>query len=159
MQHGKDFIDKFIADCNKDPRILIDGFFGDYRWLSNFHLTTIKYEDMIYHSSEAAYQAAKTLDIKEREKFQTCSPGETKKLGKSIALRSDWESVKLSVMETILREKFKNPFLKKLLIETGNAILVEGNWWGDQYWGVCNCVGLNNLGKLLMKIREDLRKK
>ena len=59
-------------------------------------------------------------------------------------------------MENGLRQKFKYPELREQLLSTGDQELVEGNWWRDFYWGVCNGVGDNNLGKLLMKIRDDI---
>ena len=61
-------------------------------------------------------------------------------------------------MEDICRAKFtQNEELKKKLIDTGDATLIEGNTWNDTFWGVCNGVGENNLGKILMKIREELK--
>ena len=59
-------------------------------------------------------------------------------------------------MLTGLRYKFSNPDLKEKLLATGNEELVEGNWWGDQYWGICDGIGKNKLGKLLMKVRKEL---
>jgi ribA/ribD-fused uncharacterized protein len=115
----------------------------------------------IYHSIEHAFQAAKTLDPDERfEIYKAPSPGQAKKLGRQVRLRSDWETVKLEVMEYLLVQKFKQGSpLAKLLVETGDSQLVEGNTWGDTYWGVCNGIGENNLGKLLMKIRGGLQSK
>ena len=43
-----------------------------------------------------------------------------------------------------------------LLLATGDAKIVEGNTWGDVFWGVCNGVGENHLGEILMKVRQDL---
>ena len=61
-------------------------------------------------------------------------------------------------METLVREKFShNKDLKEMLLETGDAIIEEGNDWNDTFWGVCNGKGENHLGKILMKIREELR--
>ena len=42
---------------------------------------------------------------------------------------------------------------------TGDAELVEGNTWNDTYWGVCNGVGHNHLGKILMQVRQELQVK
>ena len=68
------------------------------------------------------------------------------------------KEVKTNIMYDICLAKFtQNQDLKEKLLKTGNAILIEGNWWNDTYWGVCNGIGENNLGKILMKIREELK--
>lgn len=59
-------------------------------------------------------------------------------------------------MEDLLRQKFSKTPLRRLLLATGEAELIEGNTWGDTYWGVCHGVGQNHLGCLLMKIRGEL---
>ena len=51
----------------------------------------------------------------------------------------------------------KNETLKTNLLKTGDAMLIEGNTWGDRIWGQVNGVGENNLGKILMRIREELK--
>ena len=69
--------------------------------------------------------------------------------------------MKLQLMERLLLKKFddNHPQLQQMLLATGEEELVEGNYWGDVYWGVCNGVGENHLGKLLMKIRDQLKAK
>lgn len=82
-----------------------------------------------------------------------------KRMGRQCKLRADWEEIKLQVMETLLRQKFHseiNPALAQLLKNTRDYELIEGNNWGDTFWGVCNKVGKNHLGRLLMLIRSDL---
>jgi len=61
-------------------------------------------------------------------------------------------------MEELLFIKFggKEPLLTRALIATGDTELIEGNDWEDTFWGVCNGMGENNLGKLLMKVRQSL---
>ena len=109
-----------------------------------------------YPQVEAAYQAAKTLDPVQRVAFETVAPSDAKRMGKRLRIRSDWETVKLGIMESLLRQKFdKEPFRTQLKA-TGDQELVEGNYWGDTYWGLCNGKGENHLGKLLMKIRAEL---
>lgn len=149
--------EKFLASCNKNPSILIDGFVGKYRWASNFHLCDVMYERDLYVSSENAFQAAK--ERKEyRTRFFYCSPSDAKKMGRVVKLSKDWDLLRLIVMKEILLDKFtRNLDLKEKLLATGNATLVEGNWWGDTFWGVCNGVGSNNLGLILMLTREKLR--
>lgn len=135
----------------------IDSFSGQYDFLSNFYMHEVDYEGKRYPSTEHAYQAAKSLDPAEREKVRKArSAGHSKKLGRKINLRTDWESVKVDVMRTVVREKFKSARLKQLLLDTGKAKLVEGNHWGDTYWGVCKGRGKNWLGKVLMEVRKEL---
>lgn len=136
----------------------IKGFFEEYRWLSNFEVCNVEYEGLVYHSSEAAFQAAKCADKEDRKPFTEMSASESKKEGRLVKLRSDWEEKKLQIMEDVLTSKFnKNAYLRKLLIETGTKFLEETNWWNDTFWGVCNGVGTNHLGKILMKIRTSLK--
>lgn len=136
------------------------GFTGDYRFLSNFHLALVELDGVMYPSTENAYQAAKTLDVRIRQKFQSpCTPKEAKDKGRRIScLRADWEEVKISIMEFLVKQKFNNhPYLKDLLLKTGDVYLEETNWWNDRFWGVCKGEGKNHLGKIIMKVREELK--
>lgn len=136
----------------------IASFQGEYRWLSNFWPCDIVVGDLTFGSTEAAYQAAKCAKKDLAKHFQHLSPGDAKRMGRGVTLRSDWEAVKLQVMEDLLRQKFSTPQMRGKLLATGDAELIEGNHWNDTFWGVCRGKGENNLGKLLMKIREDLRR-
>lgn len=138
----------------------ITSFSGEYRFLSNFWLCAVPADDgFSYPSTEHAYQAEKTLDPDQRQKIRLAdTSGIAKRLGRSVTKRPDWDDIKLGVMERLLRHKFTlHPSLKEKLLATGDRKLIEGNTWGDTYWGVCKGTGENNLGKLLMKIREELR--
>lgn len=139
-------------------------FRGANAFLSNFHEGGIEYDGLSFRSAESAFQAAKTLDMGERQKFVNLSASEAKRLGRRVTLRPDWESVKEDIMLGILRAKFApGSGLAKRLLDTGEATLVEGNRWHDNYWGTClcqRCAGkarLNRLGKLLEQVREELR--
>ena len=135
---------------------IIDSFSGNHRFLSNFWPCSVMLDGEEYQSVEHAYVAAKTTDIVLRSIIQDCpTAGKVKQLGRKIKLRADWEEIKLSVMEDLLRQKFSEKTLKQRLLETKGYELIEGNHWNDTFWGVCNGVGSNNLGKLLMKIREE----
>ncbi len=137
----------------------ITSFDGPYRWLSNFWLTPIKYEGRHYPSSENAYQAAK-LPNGFRVDFEYCTPGQSKRLGRACPLPNQWDERKVEIMRDILKLKFAlGTALAEKLIATGDRLLVEGNTWNDTFWGVCKGEGENQLGKLLMEIREDLRRK
>jgi len=140
----------------------IDIFEGAYFYLSNYYEVSVYFDGVIYPSSEHAYQAAKSLDPMVRQFFiQECqNPDQAKKKGRQIEVRSDWETVKVEVMTIIVRNKFmSNIFLARKLIETGKAILMEGNTWHDGFWGVdiYTGQGLNHLGKVLMAIRSELK--
>ena len=135
------------------------GFSGEYRFLSNFYPAKVELDGLEYVSTEHAYQAAKTLDAAERRHIrENTKAGEAKKLGQKVKKRSDWEQVKISVMEDLVRQKFtKHKDLKDKLLATGNAYLEEKNHWHDIFWGVCKGNGKNHLGKILMKVREELK--
>lgn len=136
----------------------IDKFNGEYDFLSNFYFSKIKYEGKTYKSVEHAFQAAKTNSATHKQWVQEAhSAREAKRRGKQIPLREDWEKVKLNIMLEICRIKFKDPYLQKLLSDTGDLELIEGNTWNDTFWGVCNGKGQNNLGKILMQVRDELK--
>lgn len=135
---------------------MINSFSGKWRVLSNFYPIEIIYEGNRYTSVEHAFQAAKTLDPVEKIKVQICpTPGMAKRIGKNVTLRTDWEQVKVSIMLELLRQKFS--VIPKILLSTEDQELVEGNTWNDHFWGVCNGMGENMLGKLLMQVRGELR--
>ena len=130
----------------------IDSFRDEYSFLSNFYVCFASPGTTVEHR----FQAAKAANPMDQETIlATYTPADAKRLGRYVRMIPEWDSVKLSVMEKLLREKFANPDLKARLLATGDAILVEGNTWGDKYWGMCNGVGENNLCKLLMKIRAE----
>jgi ribA/ribD-fused uncharacterized protein len=138
---------------------MISEFKGEYRFLSNFWPCQIYYEGMVYQSVEHAYQAAKTTNVYVRRQIADMpKPSMAKRLGKTIPLRDDWENVKFHVMLSLVYYKFAfNKELREKLLATGTEELQEGNTWGDTFWGVCNGVGENKLGKILMLVRGALR--
>lgn len=139
----------------------IERFTGCYNFLSNFYRHPFLHDGVIWPTAEHAYQAMKTLDYEER--VGVCvvpSPGKAKRAGRLVTLREDWEQVKLEVMYEVLVSKFEystHTSLGNRLLETGEREIVEGNTWGDTYWGVCGGEGENHLGKLLMKVRAEIR--
>lgn len=143
---------------------VVEEFKGEYSFLSNFYWAPVWLDETEYPSTEHAFQAAKTLDFRERMKILAAdTPGKAKKMGRSVTLREDWEEVKTSVMEDLVRQKFtSNLALQEALIATGDAELAEGNQWNDKTWGMVKdesgkWVGENRLGKILMKIRSELK--
>jgi ribA/ribD-fused uncharacterized protein len=139
------------------PKV-IDCFKNKYSFLSNFYPCEVLYDGIKYRSAEAAFQSAKTTNMDKRMSFVNMLPNQAKKEGRKLSLREDWEEVKYNIMLEIVRNKFKwNKNLKEKLIATENAELIEGNWWGDTVWGVCNGIGSNYLGKILMQVREEIQ--
>lgn len=137
----------------------ITSFRGEHSFLSNFYACEVVYDGVVYPSVEHAYQAAKFLDPDLREQVRACeTAGQAKKLGRGFALREDWDAVKLQTMSALVEDKFlRDPELGAKLLATKRALLVEGNWWGDTFWGVCRGKGSNHLGKILMGVRQKLK--
>lgn len=148
---NQDVIPDYAVHSDKEVR----GFFGPYRFLSNFYPGKVWFEGLQYPYSENAYQAAKTLEISLREEFVKMTPNQSKRGGRMLEIRSDWEDVKTEIMAAIVFDKFyRNHDLRKQLISTGDKYLEETNHWSDHYWGVCDAVGENRLGKILMRLRN-----
>jgi ribA/ribD-fused uncharacterized protein len=131
----------------------ISNFRGDNYFLSNMYETPVTINGVTYRSAESAFQAQKCADPEERERFAELDGYEARKLGRSVQVRDDWDSVKEDVMRQIIHAKFSNPKLRKMLQDTGTKNLVEGNPWGDRTWGVSGGVGKNLLGNILMDER------
>ena len=137
---------------------MIDRFDGEYAFLSNYSASPFRIDYVLFPTMEHYFQANKADNRNDYLHIAYApTPGEAKRLGRKIRLRSDWEEIKDKVMLTGLRKKFADPELRKLLLATGDEELIEGNYWGDTYWGVCNGVGQNKLGKLLMQVREEIK--
>ena len=138
---------------------MIDSFQDEYRFLSNFYPCTIQFNGLVFQSVEAAYQSQKTVDIEIQKRFCSLNPMKAKRLGrKTLIDRPFWEQKKVAIMYTLIKQKFScHEELKEMLLNTGNARLVEGNHWGDIFWGVCNGEGQNMLGKILMNVRDILK--
>ena len=139
----------------------ITKFDGDTRFLSNFADSPLTYRGVSYLNAEAAFQAQKS---RTPEDFATLPPNEAKARGRKVPLPYDWEEKKYNIMREVVETKFhQNPDLARMLLNTGNKYLEEGNTWHDNIWGVCTCnkckgrKGRNVLGYTLMLVREELR--
>lgn len=138
---------------------MIDSFRGEFAFLSNFHPSVIYVDGLKYATVEHAYQAAKATDPEHRELIRAAAtPGQAKKVGKIVPTRPDWEDVKVGVMKALIRKKFENPFLRPLLLATGDAQLVHEVYWHDKFWGTYKGEGQNWLGKILMEVRTEIQK-
>ena len=135
---------------------IITEFQNENRWLSNF-------ADDRAITVEHRYQAAKAINDADRNRILAApKPHDAKKLGRGIIPRSDWDDIKLIVMEQLLLEKFTREPFRSLLLDTKGMVLIEGNNWHDNFWGSCRCSryecgssGQNHLGRLIMKIRDE----
>lgn len=140
---------------------MIKEFKNEYSWLSNFTPCSIEFAGFIYPSVEHAYVASKTLDQFERGMIQLMKePEKVKRFGRTLELRKDWEKIKIDMMIQFTAYKYShyNPVLRKLLLDTGEEHIQEGNNWNDKFWGVClkTGIGKNRLGKIIMYRRENL---
>lgn len=132
-----------------------------YGGFSNFSPHPIKLKDRIWPTSEHYFQAQKFTGTEHEELVrQAASPMVAARMGRSRQrpLRPDWESVKENVMNEALCAKFsQHPELRSMLLETGDAVLIEhtknDNYWGDGGDGL----GKNRLGLLLMELREKMQ--
>lgn len=151
----------------------ITEFRGPYRFLSNFYYSPIVVEigggnhlnpyaddptTYLAHTVEHAFQALKA-DNPDQARWVIWSPtpGEAKRRGRRVMMRPDWDAQRITTMASLLSIKFAaGSELARWLLATGDAALIEGNTWGDQFWGVAGGKGENNLGKLLMIRRAQL---
>jgi len=136
----------------------IISFSGQYYFLSNFYPAKVVYEGYTYQTVEHAYQASKTTVVQRVLIQQAENPGHAKRLGHTVSLRPDFEDTKLTIMLKLVRQKFKISTLRTFLLRTGNRRLIEGNTWGDQFWGECPVgFGENKLGRILMRVRGEIK--
>lgn len=157
-------------------RPLINVFRGEHRFLSNFYKLKkpVVFEGMKYDTVECAYVSSKTVHAGTRYRVSLMNPSVAKKFGdgifkNSISPNPKWsDEYRIEVMTDLVRQKFKkNPDLAEKLIATKDAELIEGNYWHNNFFGVCFCGHCpkekrrppeqrNNLGKILEKVREEL---
>lgn len=133
-------------------------FDGKNAFLSNFYPVSITFNGLIFPSVENAFQAAKCRNIEDMEQFAHLSPGQAKRVGRKVQIINNWDCMRIDIMTQLVTQKFtKNPELKAKLLNTGDAMLIEGNTWHDYFWGICNGHGENHLGCILMKVRDNLK--
>lgn len=138
---------------------MINEFKGQYRFLSNFWYVDILYNGTIFPTTEHFFQAMKTTDKSIRLSISKLPyPAQTKKMGRTIDLRPDWDKIKLDVMRYAIHAKFEDQTLRLQLAQTCPHELVEGNYWHDTYWGIAlnTGQGQNHLGKILMAERDSI---
>jgi ribA/ribD-fused uncharacterized protein len=137
--------------------MIVNSFRGDFEYLSNFSKHGfVDKNGRRWKTVEHFYQSMKTNDEKEMLQVQNAkTPTIAKLLGRKITLRKEWNDVKVDVMREALRLKFdQNDEIRQRLKSTAGYVLIEGNNWGDTFWGEVDGKGLNILGKLLMELRD-----
>ena len=148
---------------------VVKEFRGEYFFLSNYYETPMEWRNLDFRSAEQAFAYAKTFFAKSDyygEEYRTeilnaKTPGDAKKIGRNALINVEaWDRYKVMYMREIVHAKFATGHgLVGPLINTGAMMLVEGNNWGDKFWGRCldsasgKMVGLNTLGVLLMEER------
>lgn len=137
----------------------ITSFQGEYRWLSNFWPARVVIDGITYATTEHAYQAQKAGNLRQRVYVvEAATAGEAKKRGKTVELRSDWDKVKVEIMYKANMAKYLNHLdLQEKLLATGTRDIIEGNTWGDTFWGAVDGKGQNHLGRIIMQVRFFLR--
>jgi ribA/ribD-fused uncharacterized protein len=136
---------------------------GDaYGCFSNFAPYPLELDGKRWPTSEHYFQAQKFAGTEHEETIRLQpSPRLAANLGRdrSKPLRPDWESVKDAIMRQVVRAKFgQHAELREILLRTGDAQIVE-HTEKDAYWGDGgDGSGKNMLGRILMEVRDELRK-
>lgn len=144
---------------------MIREFRGKYLFLSNFYEGKVfEYKGMKFTNTEAAFHSQKCLSM--QKQFEMMRPSQSKQLGRKVPLRPDWNKIRTQIMHDVCYAKFtQDEELKRKLLATGDKYLEEGNYHGDKFWGTTyskrerQWIGENNLGKILMQLRKELREK
>ena len=146
---------------------LINSFRDEYAFLSNFYPAEFRFYGLEWPTAEHAYQAGKASSTAQFEQFRlpTLTAGGAKRLGASVWKtlsedeKSEWLNHRVDHMIQVVRAKFyPGSHMAKLLLDTGYSTLIEGNEWGDTFWGMCGGKGENFLGRILESHRESLRR-
>jgi ribA/ribD-fused uncharacterized protein len=141
----------------------IHGFKDENRWLSNFWPSPFFYNGFTWPAVEHAYVAGKIQDsdyTKLAASLLYMTASEAKSHGRCVPLRPDFDMIKIQLMKELQYEKYhQNPVLMQKLLDTEGCYIEETNHWHDTYWGVCDGVGQNWMGVLVMEIRDNERRR
>lgn len=132
-----------------------------YGCFSNFSRHSLKLKGKLWLTSEHYFQAQKFEGTEHEENVRICkTPREAADMGRrrDLPLRKDWEQVKDGVMYDAIKAKFtQHPEILKILLSTGDEEIIEDSPI-DWYWGCGkDGTGKNMLGKLLVKLRDELK--
>lgn len=139
------------------------GFRGRYAFLSNMAYSPFEMNGHWFLTAENAFHFWKCKYREDAMRFEAGNPAsindpyEAKKAGRKVVMRDNWNDIRVRVMEAVVEAKFsQNENLAKRLLATEGIDLCENNTWNDTFWGKCNGVGENHLGKILCKVRAKL---
>ena len=133
--------------------------FGEF---SNFSDHGIEMNGTWYPTVEHYFQTMKFREPGYADRIRLApNPMQAKQLGRTrkVPIRDDWDDTKLDIMRAAVQHKFStHEQLAELLLSTGNEELVEASPI-DDFWGSGrNGDGENWLGRILMEVREGLRR-
>jgi ribA/ribD-fused uncharacterized protein len=139
--------------------IMIPKFEGEYSCFSNFYPRSVLYNGKRYKTKEHAFQCQKATNQKDFDFiFNAVTPYQAKKRSRTIKIKGNWKESRRWIMHDIVLAFFTEwSDLRKILLDSGDQELIEGNEYHDKYWGVCDGVGENWLGKILMLTRDELK--
>ena len=152
-EYGGEIVEVFVSPTGLPA---ITDFRGEYFFLSNFSPSLVYDWETVEHAFQAQKFAPGSIHRQRIAKLRT--PAQAKQYAKAhkSEWRPDWFDVNVPIMADLVTQKFVNPRQRRLLLATGDAELVEGNVWGDVFWGVCNGEGQNRLGEILMAERARI---
>ena len=161
---GKDGrVPAITTECHGlDTLDLVCFYEQDFYPLSNFSAFNLRWQGYRFDTSEAAYHWEKFPDggdIREMIRMAPSAHAAFKIAEENARFRRrDWDAVKVDIMREILRAKVEqHEYVRRKLLATGCRELVE-NSWRDSFWGWGpDRSGQNQLGKLWMEIRAELR--
>ena len=134
----------------------VNSFTKDYQFLSNSYNSPVEIGGIVYTNAESAFWAQRVKDSRARNKFARLSGNKARAKAIQAEPVEDWDTNINQYMEQVLRSKFKDPKMKNLLLKTKGMKLINTNTYRDDYWGVYMGKGKNILGRLLMKIRDEV---
>jgi ribA/ribD-fused uncharacterized protein len=145
------------------PTGVVNEFRGKYAFLSNYYHAPFEWRKLTFPTAEHAFAYGKCNfadrmngGLYQRDILAATKPGDAKKLGRSCPIDvAQWDDNKVQYMREIIHAKFSTGEgnLVGQLLNTGAMMLVEGNTWGDTFWGRCDGKGYNTLGVILMEER------
>lgn len=136
-----------------------------YGAFSNLYRRPVSFENVVYPTSEHAYQAGKPRKEAVRQWLMAApSPSLLAMAAHGLYVwdvNPMWSKTKFDRMRQVLLAKFtQHEDLAELLLSTGDARLVEAATVDNavnRLWGEVHGVGKNMLGTLLMEVRAELR--
>lgn len=158
LEEIETFVNEFNNDIENTEKDKITRFRGKYLFLSSTYICPIEYNGIKYNNSEVAFQSMKFDEIGMRKQVAKLSAKEAREISKKYPLKKEWHKIKEAIMYDITLCKFKqNKELARLLIDTDTKELIQENDWNDTVWGTVNGIGENKLGKILMRVREEIK--